>query len=453
MSWSKRATTRWRSCRRCASRWSCSTPIAASAWPTTRSIALFGETAARDRGQADLGDGQRHLGDAGAAPRAARRLRRARAPIVDLEIERVVPGRGLRTLVLNTRAIARAGRPRSAAAGGRRRDRRTCRPKRCGSTPRRCACSTSGRTSSSAFSRTNCGIRWRRCASRWRCCGAPTATPAEAARARQVLDRQVTHMVRIVDDLLDVSRITQGKVELRKEPLELASVVKAAVELCRPAIDAARHTLTVSLPDETVTLNADPVRLTQVLVNLLNNAVKFTPPGGHIWLIAETTGERARRARSGAHPRARHRHRHRAGAAADDLRHVHAGRSLARAHARRTRRRPDARAQSGRAPRRHRRRAQRRARTGSEFMVLLPIDPKAQTGASAGDSHGRGPAVPGRCGSWSPTTTTTAARCSGTCSAAEGHVVAEAVDGPVAIGDGCGVSSGRRRFSTSACPA
>ena len=67
-------------------------------------------------------------------------------------------------------------------------------------------------------------------------------TPAEIARARQVLDRQVSHMVRIVDDLLDVSRITQGKVELRKERLELATVVTAAVELCRPAIDAAGHT-------------------------------------------------------------------------------------------------------------------------------------------------------------------------------------------------------------------
>jgi CheY-like chemotaxis protein/two-component sensor histidine kinase len=95
-------------------------------------------------------------------------------------------------------------------------------------------------------------------------------------------------MVRIVDDLLDVSRITQGKVELRKEPLQLSEVVRAAVELSRPAIEAARHTLIVSVPAEPVTVNGDSVRLTQVLVNLLNNAVKFTPPAGHIWLIAET---------------------------------------------------------------------------------------------------------------------------------------------------------------------
>jgi two-component system CheB/CheR fusion protein len=113
----------------------------------------------------------------------------------------------------------------------------------------------------------------------------------QADRARQVLDRQVTHMVRIVDDLLDVSRITQGKVELRKERLDLTSLVNAAVELCRPGINASSHALTLSLPDEPVTLDGDSVRLTQVLVNLLNNAIKFTPPGGHIWLIAETFGE------------------------------------------------------------------------------------------------------------------------------------------------------------------
>jgi signal transduction histidine kinase len=110
---------------------------------------------------------------------------------------------------------------------------------------------------------------------------------AQMTRARQVLDRQVSHMVRIVDDLLDVSRITQGKVELRKERLDLAGLVAGAVELCRPGITASRHTLPVSLPDESVPLDGDAVRLTQVLVNLLNNASKFTPAGGHIWLIAE----------------------------------------------------------------------------------------------------------------------------------------------------------------------
>ena len=98
-------------------------------------------------------------------------------------------------------------------------------------------------------------------------------------------------MVRIIDDLLDVSRITQGKLELRKEVVLLSSVVHGAIELCRPAIDAARHQLKVSLPAETVMLHADPVRLTQMLVNVLNNAVKFTPPGGHIYVVAEIVGE------------------------------------------------------------------------------------------------------------------------------------------------------------------
>jgi signal transduction histidine kinase len=110
-------------------------------------------------------------------------------------------------------------------------------------------------------------------------------------KARQVLDRQLTHMVRIVDDLLDVSRITQGKVELRREVVDLKNVVSAAVDLCQPTVDAAGQDITVSLPAETVRLDADPVRLAQVLVNLVNNAVKFTPYGGHIWLMAETTGE------------------------------------------------------------------------------------------------------------------------------------------------------------------
>ena len=112
--------------------------------------------------------------------------------------------------------------------------------------------------------------------------------PPDAVRPVQVLERQVGHMVRIIDDLLDVSRITQGKLELRKELVSLSSVVTGAAELCRPAVESAHHTLTVSLPVEPVMLVVDPVRLTQVLVNVINNAAKFTPPGGHIWVIAET---------------------------------------------------------------------------------------------------------------------------------------------------------------------
>ena len=136
-------------------------------------------------------------------------------------------------------------------------------------------------------------------------------------------------MVRIVDDLLDVSRITQGKVELRKEPLDLDDAGQRGGRAL-PAGDRRRrsHTLTISLPDEPVTLDGDPVRLTQVLVNLLNNAVKFTPPGGHIWLIAETVGEHADWPGPAADPRPRHRaSASRRRLLPTDLRHVHAGRS------------------------------------------------------------------------------------------------------------------------------
>ncbi len=86
----------------------------------------------------------------------------------------------------------------------------------------------------------------------------------EGARARQVLERQVAHLVRIVDDLLDVSRIAQGKIELRVEAVPLHEVVEGAIELTRPAVDAAGHKLTVSLPDEPVVLSGDRIRLTQV---------------------------------------------------------------------------------------------------------------------------------------------------------------------------------------------
>ncbi len=108
-----------------------------------------------------------------------------------------------------------------------------------------------------------------------------------AERARAMMDRQVQHMVRLVDDLLDVSRIMQGKIELRKEPVEVAAVVARAVETARPAIDAQRHELTITLPPEPVLVEADPVRLAQVVSNLLNNSAKYMEAGGHIWLSAE----------------------------------------------------------------------------------------------------------------------------------------------------------------------
>jgi signal transduction histidine kinase/DNA-binding response OmpR family regulator len=110
--------------------------------------------------------------------------------------------------------------------------------------------------------------------------------------ARDVLDRQVGQMVRIVDDLLDVSRITRGKIQLRTEPVDVAAVVARAVETSRPLIDARRHGLSVALPPEPLRAEADPARLAQVLANLLNNAAKYTEEGGQIWLdVAREAGE------------------------------------------------------------------------------------------------------------------------------------------------------------------
>ncbi|HYD57522.1 MAG TPA: response regulator [Burkholderiales bacterium] len=104
--------------------------------------------------------------------------------------------------------------------------------------------------------------------------------------ARDVVDRQVTHMAQLVDELLDVSRITQGKIKLKREPVELDKVIAHAVETARPLIDARGHSLEVRLPDSPVWLQADFARLGQVIANLLNNAAKYTQEGGRIELAA-----------------------------------------------------------------------------------------------------------------------------------------------------------------------
>ena len=112
----------------------------------------------------------------------------------------------------------------------------------------------------------------------------PGSEVAEEARA--MMERQMRHLVRLVDDLLEVSRISTGKLELRREPVELTGLVAAAIETSRPSIDGERHELRVELPAEVVTLDADAVRITQVLANVLNNAAKYTPRGGRIELVA-----------------------------------------------------------------------------------------------------------------------------------------------------------------------
>jgi signal transduction histidine kinase len=112
--------------------------------------------------------------------------------------------------------------------------------------------------------------------------------------ARELIDRQVTHLVRLVDDLLDVSRITRGKIRIELAGVDLAAVVSGAVETSRPLIEAGLHRLEVSLPEEPLWVNADQARLSQVLSNLLNNAAKYTPEGGSISISAVRDGADAR---------------------------------------------------------------------------------------------------------------------------------------------------------------
>jgi signal transduction histidine kinase len=117
--------------------------------------------------------------------------------------------------------------------------------------------------------------------------------PPELHAVRDLIERQVYQLVRLVDDLLDISRITRGKIRLQFEPVDVATVFARAVETSRPLIDARRHHLTVGLPPEPLRIQGDPVRLAQVVANLLNNAAKYTEEGGQIWLTAGREGGEA----------------------------------------------------------------------------------------------------------------------------------------------------------------
>ena len=118
--------------------------------------------------------------------------------------------------------------------------------------------------------------------------------PAKARQARDILERQVNHMARLIEDLLDQSRINRGMIELRPERVSLALLMEQAVEASRPAIESARHRFELHLPVPDILLDADPARLVQVIGNLLNNAAKYTPDGGDIRLSAWQAGDRAR---------------------------------------------------------------------------------------------------------------------------------------------------------------
>ena len=113
------------------------------------------------------------------------------------------------------------------------------------------------------------------------------APPTHAARAREVIDRQVRQLVRLVDDLLDVSRITANKIQLRREPHELGRLMTTAVESIMPLAIAADQQLDLQLPSRPIHVDGDGARLVQVFANVLNNAVKFTPRAGQIWFTAD----------------------------------------------------------------------------------------------------------------------------------------------------------------------
>jgi PAS domain S-box-containing protein len=121
----------------------------------------------------------------------------------------------------------------------------------------------------------------------------PNANETVQRRTLETMDRQLTHMVRLIDDLLDISRINSGKIRLELSRTSLRPALLTALELARPAMDAAGHALHVDLPDLDIELQGDVTRLAQAFGNLLNNAAKYTPPGGQIWLRAWQSGSDA----------------------------------------------------------------------------------------------------------------------------------------------------------------
>lgn len=120
-----------------------------------------------------------------------------------------------------------------------------------------------------------------------------TGDEAAAERARATIGRQVGQMVRLIDDLLDLSRVSRGQIRLQKQPIDLAVAVHDAVETSRPLIEARGHTLAIALPPKPIYVDADLTRLAQMFLNLLNNSAKYTEPGGRIELTVETEGSEA----------------------------------------------------------------------------------------------------------------------------------------------------------------
>ncbi len=119
------------------------------------------------------------------------------------------------------------------------------------------------------------------------------ATAATSSEAREIIQRQLSHMIRLVDDLLDVSRISRGKLTVRREPIELAAALENAVDTVRPLLEREQQSLSLDIPERPIFMQADPVRLSQVFANLLNNASRYTQSGGRIALAAKVIGNAA----------------------------------------------------------------------------------------------------------------------------------------------------------------
>ena len=150
-------------------------------------------------------------------------------------------------------------------------------------------------------------------------------TPQSVRRVRLVMERQVSQMVRLIDDLLDVSRIASGKIVLQQVPSSLAELVQGAIDAHRTAIEAAKIDITVDLPGPPCVIDVDPTRFAQVLSNVLHNAVKFTPGQGTIRVSAETRVSND--GSTGRHHRIGYRDRHLEGTTATRVRTVRAGRA------------------------------------------------------------------------------------------------------------------------------
>ena len=218
-------------------------------------------------------------------------------------------------------------------------------------------------------------------------------TMVAVERVRGIMERQVGHIVRLIDDLMDVSRITSGKIVLQREPTRLASLVHNAVETNRAALDAKRITLSVALPEEPCVIDVDPIRFVQILSNLLHNAAKFTNDGGSVSITASIAQPMNDAEPADVDLRGRFRNRDLTRLAASRVRSFHPGTSAR--FAARAGHRPRARASVGgtsrwisRRPQRRRRARQRvRARTAAFERPVGPCHRETRRRTSARSTH------------------------------------------------------------------